>query len=300
MTIAAQLTTKRPGAKCFDFCLLLQFDKLETHMSTKGTLLTKDSYIVAAGHRLRARKLTHPDSGGEGSRPTLVFLHEGLGSIEMWHDFPAILAEATACDCLLYDRWGHGRSDPLDVERTIRYVHEEALNSLPEVLNHFHVDDAILIGHSDGGSIALIFAAEYPETVRGIITEAAHVFVEEITLQGIREAVDIYKNTHLKKKLAGYHGDNTEKIFRAWYETWLQPEFKSWDIQDCLPKIKCPVLVIQGEDDQYGTAAQVEAISKQVTGQSKPLLIPNCAHTPHKEARDRVTQEMTEFISGLL
>jgi len=168
-------------------------------MKKRSKISIEDYFIRAAGHRLRARKLTPADPDGERSRPTLVFLHEGLGSIEMWHDFLAILADTTVCDCLLYDRWGHGRSDPLDVERTIRYVHEEALNSLPEVLNHFHVDDAILIGHSDGGSIALIFAAEYPETVRGIITEAAHVFVEEITLQGIREAVDIYKNAHLKK-----------------------------------------------------------------------------------------------------
>jgi pimeloyl-ACP methyl ester carboxylesterase len=263
-------------------------------------LQRKDFFVEADGHRLRVRKLEHPDSMGGRSRPTLVFLHEGLGSIEMWHDFPTILAETTACDCLIYDRWGHGRSDPLDVPRTIRYVHDEALDSLPEVLGHSHVDDAILIGHSDGGSIALIFAAEHPEIVRGIITEAAHVFVEEITLEGIREALDIYNNTDLRQKLAHYHGDNAEKIFRAWYETWLQPEFRSWDIQDCLPKIKCPILVIQGEDDQYGTTAQVEAITNQVNGRSTPLLIPNCAHIPHKEARDSVIKEMTEFILTLL
>ena len=263
-------------------------------------LQRKDFFIRAGGHRLRVRKLSHPDSDGEGSQPTLVFLHEGLGSIEMWHDFPTILAETTACDCLIYDRWGHGRSDPLDVKRTLGYVHGEALDSLPEVLDHSHVDDAILIGHSDGGSIALIFAAEYPEVTRGIITEAAHVFVEETTLQGIREALVIYNTTDLKQKLTRYHGDNTEKIFRAWSDTWLQPDFRSWDIQDCLPKIKCPLLVIQGEDDQYGTAAQVEAITSQVTGKSKPLLIPNCGHIPHKEARDRVVREMTEFILELL
>ena len=263
-------------------------------------LQQKDFFVKAAGHRLRLRKLSRTEGDSQDGRPTLVFLHEGLGSIEMWHDFPAILAETTACDCLMYDRWGHGRSDALDVQRTLRYVHDEALDSLPEVLNHSNVDDAILIGHSDGGSIALIFAAEYPEILRGIITEAAHVFVEEITLEGIREALDIYNNTDLKQKLARYHGDKTEKIFRAWHEIWMQPEFKSWDIQDCLPKIKCPVLVIQGEDDQYGTAAQVEAITNQVTGPSKVLLIPNCAHIPHREARDRVIKEMTKFILTLL
>ena len=269
-------------------------------MKHNNRISTEDFYIIASGHRLRVRKLNRTERDSQDGRPTLVFLHEGLGSIEMWQDFPAILAQTTACDCLIYDRWGHGKSDPLDVQRTLYYVHDEALKSLPEVLNHTYVDDAILIGHSDGGSIALIFAAEYPEIVRGVITEAAHVFVEEITLEGIREALDIYNYTDLKQKLARYHGDNTEKIFRAWHETWLQPGFKRWDIQDCLPKIKCPVLVIQGEDDQYGTAAQVEAITKKVTGQSKPLLIPNCAHTPHREAKDRVAQEMTKFILGLL
>ena len=119
-------------------------------------------------------------------------------------------------------------------------------------------------------------------------------------MQGIREALDVYNKTDLKQKLTRYHGDNTEKIFRAWHETWLKPEFKSWDIQEYLPKITCPVLVIQGEDDQYGTAAQVEAIATQVTGKAKSLLIPDCAHTPHKEAKDRVIKEMTEFIFTLL
>jgi pimeloyl-ACP methyl ester carboxylesterase len=269
-------------------------------MKSTNLISTEDFFVQAAGHKLRVRKLTHPDNDGQDGRPTLVFLHEGLGSIEMWHDFPEVLLEKIGCNGLLYDRWGHGRSDPLDGKRTLRYVHDEALDSLPDVLRHCQVDDSVIIGHSDGGSIALIFAAEYPELVRGIITEAAHVFVEEITLEGIKDALEVYRNTDLKEKLARYHGDNTERIFRAWYETWLQPDFKSWNIEDCLPKIKCPVLAIQGEDDQYGTAAQVEAITNQVTGQSKPLLIPNCAHIPHKEATARVIKEMTEFILELL
>jgi pimeloyl-ACP methyl ester carboxylesterase len=268
-------------------------------MSTKGSLLTEDFFVRAAGHRLRVRKLSRTESHSQDGRPTLVFLHEGLGSIEMWHDFPVAVMGTTGCDALIYDRWGHGQSDPLDEKRTLRYVHDEALSSLPEVLRELKVDDAILIGHSDGGSIALIFAAEFPNLVRGLISEAAHVFVEETTLDGIREAVEIYQTTDLKEKLARYHGDNTEKIFRAWYDTWLTPEFKQWNIEDCLPKINCPLLVIQGEDDQYATEAQVEAIARQVAG-SRSILIPNCAHTPHKEARDRVLKEMTEFILGLL
>ncbi len=260
----------------------------------------KDFSIRAAGHNLRVRKLTHSGNSGQDGRPTLVFLHEGLGSIEMWHDFPETLAEKTGCDGLVYDRWGHGKSDPIDVQRTLRYVHDEALDILPEVLMNSGVEDAILIGHSDGGSIALIFAAEYPGSVRGLITEAAHVFVEEITLEGIREAVKAYQTTNLKEKLARYHDNNTEMIFKAWYDTWLSPEFKQWNIEDCLPRVRCPVLVIQGEDDQYGTEAQVEAIASQVAGPATPLLIPDCAHIPHKEATGRVIKEMTEFILKLI
>ena len=269
-------------------------------MEYNNRISTEDFFVHAAGHKLRVRRLTHPGNDGQDSRPTLVFLHEGLGSIEMWHDFPEALLEKTGCNGLLYDRWGHGKSDPIDVQRTIQYVHDEALDSLPEVLKNSGVEDTILIGHSDGGSIALIFAAEYPASVRGLITEAAHVFVEEITLEGIREAVTVYQTTDLKEKLARYHDSNTEGIFRAWYETWLLPEFKSWNIEDCLPKIECPVLVIQGENDQYGTEAQVESIAGRVAGPATPLLIPDCAHIPHKEATDKVIKEMTAFILKLL
>jgi pimeloyl-ACP methyl ester carboxylesterase len=228
-----------------------------------------------------------------------VFLHEGLGSIELWRDFPSTLAKTTGCDALIYDRWGHGKSDPLDARRTLRYVHDEALVSLPEVLRKAGVEDVVLIGHSDGGSIALLFAAHYPEFVRGLITEAAHVFVEDITLEGIRQSVGLYEITDLKEKLARYHGENTERIFRGWCDTWLSPEFRNWNIEECLPQITRPILVIQGEDDQYGTEAQVEAITKQVSGARESLLIPDCGHTPHHEARDKVVQAMTQFIFGL-
>ena len=269
-------------------------------MEHNNRISTEDFYVHASGHKLRVRRLTHPGKYGQDSRPTLVFLHEGLGSIEMWHDFPEVLLEKTGCNGLVYDRWGHGKSDPIDVQRTLRYVHDEALDTLPEVLENSGVENSILIGHSDGGSIALIFAAEYPRSVRGLITEAAHVFVEEITLEGIREAMIAYQTTELKEKLARYHHSNTEVIFKAWCETWLTPEFKHRNIEDYLPRVTCPVLVIQGEDDQYGTEAQVESIAGRIAGPATPLLIPDCAHIPHKEATDRVIKEMTEFILKLL
>jgi len=269
-------------------------------MKDKNGLSIEDSYVHAAGHRLRVRKLVNSSRASAKRRPVLVFLHEALGSIELWHDFPSTLAEATGCDALIYDRWGHGKSDPLQGRRSLRYVHDEALHSLPEVLKKSDVDDVVLIGHSDGGSIALIFASEYQEVARGVISEASHVFVEEITLEGIREAVKIFETTNFRERLSRYHGDNTESIFRAWHETWLSPDFRVWNIEDCLPRIGCPLLLIQGEDDQYGTEAQLETIARRVTGPSKSLLIPNCAHMPHRQARDKVVEEMTEFILTLL
>jgi pimeloyl-ACP methyl ester carboxylesterase len=269
-------------------------------MGTTADFLTEDFDIEVLGHRLRVQRLTHVRGGSSNSGPTLVFLHEALGSIELWRDFPGVLAGATGCEALIYDRLGHGRSDVLTTKRTLRYVHDEALVGLSEVLRICKVDDSVLIGHSDGGSISLIFAAEHPDLVRGIISEAAHVFVDELTLSGIRHAVDHYENGNLKKKLMRYHGDNTDSIFRAWCDTWLLPEFTDWNIENSLPRVRCPVLVIQGEDDQYGTREQVKAIASQVAGPSRSLLVPNCAHIPHHQARDTVLQAMTQFILGLL
>jgi pimeloyl-ACP methyl ester carboxylesterase len=208
-------------------------------MINANSLLKEDFYIKTGGHRLRVQKLKHSASASSNRRPTLVFLHEALGSVELWHDFPATLVEITGCDALIYDRWGHGKSDPFEGQRTLRYIHEEALESLPKVLSKSDVRDAILIGHSDGASIAFVFAAEYREIVRGIIVEGAHVFVEELILESIREVVENYETSNLKEKLSRYHGANTEIIFRAWCDIWLSAEFKKWNIEGCLPKMIC-------------------------------------------------------------
>lgn len=227
---------------------------------------------------------------------TLIFLHEGLGSISQWRDFPLAVSLAASLPAVIYERRGHGNADPLDAPRSARYLHEEALQSLPEVLRQLQIDDAILIGHSDGGSIALIFASVRPEKVRGIITEAAHVFVEDVTLAGIREAVRIYASTDLPDRLSKHHGSNTETVFRGWSDTWLSPAFRDWNIDEYLSGVRCPVLVIQGRDDEYGTPAQVEAIVSGVSGPSEPVIVEDCGHVPHLQARERVLAEMTRFI----
>lgn len=258
----------------------------------------KSFQIHAAGHKLHAERLDPEPVTPGADGTTLVFLHEGLGSIGQWRDFPSRLSERTGLPALVYDRWGYGNSDPFTLPRTTSYLHDEALAGLPAVLEACRIDRAVLVGHSDGGSIALIYASKHPENVRAVITEAAHVFVEDVTVQGIREAVEDYASTDLCKRLARYHGDKTDLVFHGWADTWLSPGFRSWNIEEFLPGVRCPVLIIQGVDDRYGTPAQVRAIERQVSGPAKALLL-RCGHIPHAEAREEVLEAMAGFIEEL-
>ncbi|MDI9570631.1 MAG: alpha/beta hydrolase [Pseudomonadota bacterium] len=240
------------------------------------------------------------DDGGaaraDHERPWLVFLHEGLGSVGQWRDFPAALCGETGLAGLVYDRWGYGESEACEEMGDSGYLHHEAQESLPQVLDRFDIPRAIFIGHSDGGSIALIFGATFPERAAGIITEAAHVFVEEITLAGIRAAVAAYEGTDLPARLARYHGARTDLVFRRWSETWLSPPFRAWNIEGLLSRIRCPVLAIQGEEDPYGTSGQVESIVRRISGPAEGLIVPRCGHIPHLQAREETTEAMREFI----
>ncbi len=258
----------------------------------------RNYFIQANGNKLQVREINPSKSPG-ACEETLVFLHEGLGSIEQWRDFPRLLAEATGMRALLYDRYGFGGSDPLKEPRDRMYLQREAHESLPAVLESCKVDKPILIGHSDGGTIALLYAARFPESARGVITEAAHVFVEEVTVAGIVEAVAAYETGTLREKLTRFHGDRTDAMFRGWSDTWLTPEYREWNIESILEAIDCPVLAIQGENDEYGTIAQLQAIAGKVSGRSEYLLIPDCGHIPHHQARIQVLREMTQFIDGL-
>ena len=253
------------------------------------------SSLNVLSHSLQVQITEQLDS----SKPTLVFLHDSLGCIETWRDFPATLAEKTGLSALIYDRVGHGGSSPFIEKRAKNYMHIEALEILPKVLEAHQIEQAILIGHSDGGSIALIAASQLPQ-IKGVITEGAHVFVEEETLAGIREAIKAYETTDIAKRLERYHGDKVPALYAAWTQTWTAPWFREWNIEGVLPKITCPVLAIQGLDDEFGTAKQVTAIAGQVSGEGRELLIPDCGHTPHKEARAVTEAAMLEFISKLL
>ncbi|NPU83997.1 MAG: alpha/beta hydrolase [Syntrophaceae bacterium] len=255
--------------------------------------------ISAHSRRLAVQAVGTAGTPARRNSPPLVFLHEGLGSIGQWRDFPETLCARTETAGFVYDRLGHGRSDPLPAPRTVRYLHEEALDVLPAVLDALALDRPVLVGHSDGGTIALLFAAEYPNRVRGVITEAAHVFVEEETLRGIREAVELYRTTDLRERMARYHGDKVDAVFSGWADTWLSAEFRHWNVESFLPRVSCPLLVIQGADDRYGTPGQVDAIVCQAADPAEALLLPDCGHIPHQQARDRVLEAMTRFIRSL-
>lgn len=233
---------------------------------------------------------------GRKDRPTLVFLHDSLGCTQLWRDFPYRLADITGCNVLIYDRIGYGKSDPMpSYFRMNNYMEIEA-KILNEILITLNIGNSILFGHSDGGTIALIAASLYPGRITGLISEAAHIFVEEITLQGIHEAIATYKTTNLAERLAKYHGDKVDILFRAWTETWTREDYRDWSIEHLLTAIQCPVLFIQGEKDEYGSLEQVERTLSLVNGKSEKLILPGISHSPHKESMENVLKTSAEFI----
>ncbi|MGE5355518.1 MAG: alpha/beta fold hydrolase [Deltaproteobacteria bacterium] len=232
------------------------------------------------------------------NRPVIVFLHDSLGCIERWKDFPDKLCKMTDCNMLIYDRQGYGQSCGFSEIRDSGYMEKEA-DILNEILRNLRLNEIILFGHSDGGSISLIYGAKYPDNVSGIITEGAHVFVEAVTITGMQEVLKQYITTELKSRLEKYHFNNTEAMFYAWTDIWLSSAFRHWSIEYFLPLISCPVFVIQGDKDEFGTLDQVETIINKVGAYSKKMLIPEARHTPHEEKSDIVLSVAAEFINGL-
>jgi pimeloyl-ACP methyl ester carboxylesterase len=230
-----------------------------------------------------------------GAEPALVFLHEGLGSVALWRDFPAALAAATGRRALVYSRAGHGDSPTPQRPRTPRFMHDEALHVLPALLARHDIADPILVGHSDGGSIALIHASRHP--VSGLVLLAPHVFVEDLSVQSIEAARETFATTDLRERMARYHRD-PEATFRLWNDIWLAPEFRDWNIEDVLGSVDCPVLAIQGEHDQYGTLAQIDAIEAGVKGPFTRAVL-DARHAPHLEAPDETLQAAARFIRSL-
>jgi len=233
-------------------------------------------------------------------RPTIIFLHDSLGCIKLWRDFPEKIGKLTKCNILVYDRQGYGQSCPFTYSKRDNYYMEKEADLLSELLDYWNIDKAILFGHSDGGSIALITAGKYPEKIQGVITEGAHIFVEDVTINGIEEAIQLYRKTDLKTKLEKYHGNKTDEMFWAWASTWTTDEFRNWNIEKLLAKIQCRSLIIQGEEDEYGTLKQVKHIISQTKGQSCQMIIPKVKHTPHKEVPEMILEKTSEFINQII
>ena len=247
-------------------------------------------HIIVNELRLEYRDFSATVEG----QPTLLLLHEGLGCVAMWRDFPAKLAAASGCRVVVWSRPGYGASQAYPEPRSLRYMHREAEESLPALLAALQIVRPILIGHSDGGSIALIFAGAFPAVPLGIAVMAPHEFVEDITLAGIRSARAVWETTDWPKKLGRYHHD-APRVFSDWNDTWLSPPFRDWNIEEYLPKIRCPVLAMQGEDDEYATMRQIDAIAEQVPGTQR-IKLPNCGHTPQRDQEAAVLAALVDFV----
>jgi pimeloyl-ACP methyl ester carboxylesterase len=234
------------------------------------------------------------------NKPTIVFLHDSLGSVQLWRDFPEKLAAATQCNFLIYDRLGYGKSFPMTTHKREKNYMELEADLLNDLLSELNINDAILFGHSDGGTIALITASKYSEKVKALICEAGHVFVEDITVQGVKDALNAYRTTNLQERLQKYHGDKVDTIVKAWTEIWLSDQFRTWNIEPLLKNIACPLLFVQGENDEYGSLDQVDKTVTQVSGNSEKFIIPNVGHTPHKETPEIVLNKATEFVNSII
>jgi pimeloyl-ACP methyl ester carboxylesterase len=255
------------------------------------------AWVVAGGHRLETQ-WARPRRSAGAQPPVLVFLHEGLGSVALWKDFPDRVVEATGCPALVYSRYGYGQSEPLTGPRGVDYMHREALDVLPDLLDKLAIYAPVFIGHSDGASIALIHAGAAKWPVRGLVAMAPHVFVEDLTIASIAQAKVAFETTDLPSKLGRYHAD-VNGAFRGWNDIWLEPAFRSWNIETALSGIACPVLLIQGEDDRYGSMAQIDAIERQVTGPVRTLKLARCGHSPQVDQPERTLQAISAFVEEL-
>ncbi len=251
--------------------------------------------FLAAGRRLRGRLV----GASSGDPPTLVFLHDALGCVRLWRDVPERIAAATGRRALVYDRWGSGDSEPLELPFSRRYLLDEALCSLPEVLRATGLRRPILIGHSDGAAIALAYAGAFPEEVEAVVAIAPHLFREERTRMAIAEQIADFEQGDLKARLMRYHGTKTEHLFRRLVEIWTAEHAPSWGLEPYLARIRCPVLAIQGTEDEFFSKAQIEALSALCRAPLKTISLPDCGHAPHHQKPKPLTLAIADFVQAL-
>ncbi len=258
--------------------------------------MTNEGYLTIDDYLLHYQFIKHRGNPGE---PVLIFLHDSWGCTAMWEDFPGKTAGIFGLNAMIYDRRGYGKSSPFSPEpRTKFYLHEAALE-LMQVMNALEIKKAILYGHSDGGTIALIAAATHPERFKGIIVEGAHSFVEEKGKAAVRESRDKAKHNSLLKSLGKYHGNKTSELFKRWHEAWLGDFFADWTIVPELKNIRCPVLAFRGENDPYDTIAQLNILEKEIQSPLIARVITEAAHTPRKENEEMTRSLLQEFCSSI-
>lgn len=250
-------------------------------------------HVVVEGRRLEYRTIGEPAA----QSPALVFLHEGLGCVALFRDFPDRVCAATGLPGIVYSRLGYGGSDPCTEPRTVRFMHDEAVHVLPALLRTFGIERPILIGHSDGASIALIHAGTFPDADAAVVALAPHLFVEPVCTDAIAAIARRYEVPGLREQLARYHND-VDGAFRYWTEIWLSDAFAAWTIEKEVAAIRCPILAIQGENDQYGTMRQLDRIA-ELQPQAQLLKLPDCRHSPHLDRPDEVVEAVASFCLSI-
>jgi pimeloyl-ACP methyl ester carboxylesterase len=258
--------------------------------------LSDSGFLDLGSQRLEYRMIgPRPDRA-----PTLVLLHEGLGSAGLWGDFPDRLQAATACGVFVYSRAGYGQSSPVKLPRPLSYMHDEARLALPAVLERIGFRRGLLIGHSDGASIAAIYAGSHQDhRVGGLVLIAPHFFTEPSGLAAIAETAKAYDSGDLRARLSRWHAD-VDNAFIGWRDAWLDPQFRTWDITEYLAYIRVPVLIVQGEDDQYGTMRQIEAAQEDCYCPVEVALLPGARHSPQRDAPDATLTAMSDFVARVL
>jgi pimeloyl-ACP methyl ester carboxylesterase len=270
---------------------------------TRGHLVIGEMRLEFQAHKVTSSadpKVAGSNNDRSTGMPTIVLLHEGLGCSAMWQDFPQRLSAASGADVFAYSRAGYGGSSACALPRPLDYMQREAQQTLPQVLDAIDAPAVVLLGHSDGASIAAVYAGAHADPrVQGVVMVAPHFFVEAPGLLAIAQAKIAFEQHGLRDKLRKYHGDNVDCAFRGWNEAWLHPDFRRWDITHYLPNIKAPILTIQGEHDQYGSAAQLRAVSEHCATSVETLVLPDCAHSPFKEQMQHTLDTVCRWITAL-
>ncbi len=236
----------------------------------------------------------------QSSRPVVVFLHEGLGSLAMWKDFPATFCDANGLKGFVFSRYGYGRSTPRPADQRWApdFMHEQAFDVLPRLFDRVGIERPWLFGHSDGASIALLYASRFVDAVAGVVAVAPHLFVEDVSIASIEQARAAYESGDLRTRLARYH-DDVDSAFRGWNDAWLSPAFRAWNIEREIATIACPVLAVQGEDDEHGTLEQVRAIARRLPEQTRVVEIAACGHSPQRDQPELLIRAAVRFMASV-